>query len=104
MVRRPAPVCRTGEAPCRGRGTGGPAARSAEAVSRNDVIIRKSGAEAIRVKLQGMDSVRVNLEHFADAVAGIAPFPVSPEQILNVTNAFVAIADTVRTGVVTQAV
>ena len=39
-----------------------------------------------------------------DAVAGVAPFPVSPEQILNVTNAFVAIADTVRTGVVTQEV
>src|SRR5580692_1364396 len=77
---------------------------SAEAVSRNDIIIRKSGAEAIRIKLQGADSVRVNLEHFADAVAGVAPFPVSPEQILNVTNAFVAIADTVRTGVVTQEV
>jgi predicted dehydrogenase len=77
---------------------------SAEAVSRNDVIIRKSGAEPIRLKLQGADSVRVNLEHFADAVAGVAPFPVSPEQILNVTNAFVAIADTVRTGVVTQEV
>jgi predicted dehydrogenase len=77
---------------------------SAEAVSRNDVIIRKSGAEPIRLKLHGADSVRVNLEHFADAVAGVAPFPVSPEQILNVTNAFVAIADTVRTGVVTQEV
>jgi predicted dehydrogenase len=77
---------------------------SAEAVSRNDVIIRKSGAEPIRLKLQGTDSVRVNLEHFADAVAGVAPFPVSPEQILNVTNSFVAIADTVRTGVVTQEV
>ncbi len=48
--------------------------------------------------------MRINLEHFADAVAGVAPFPVSPEQILNVTNAFVAIADTVRTGVVTQEV
>jgi predicted dehydrogenase len=77
---------------------------SAEAVSRNDVINRKSGAEPIRLKLQGIDSVQVNLEHFADAVAGVAPFPVSPEQILNVTNAFVAIADTVRTGVVTQEV
>jgi predicted dehydrogenase len=77
---------------------------SAEAVSRNDIIIRKSGAEAIRLKLQGPDSVRVNLEAFADAVEGQAPYPVPPEQILAVTEAFVAIADAVRTGVLTQEV
>ena len=75
---------------------------SAEAVSRNDVIIRKRGAEPIRLKLQGDDSVRVNLEHFADAVTGAAPYPVTPATILNVTNSFVAIADTVRGGAVTQ--
>jgi predicted dehydrogenase len=77
---------------------------SAEAVSRNDIIIRKSGAEPIRIKFPANDSVRVNLEHFADAVAGVAPYPVPPATILNVTNSFVAIADTVRTGVVTQEV
>jgi predicted dehydrogenase len=77
---------------------------SAEAVSRNDIIIRRSAAEPIRLKLQGVDSVRVNLEHFADAVTGTAPYPVTPETILNVTNSFVAIADTVRGGAVTQEV
>jgi predicted dehydrogenase len=77
---------------------------SAEAVSRNDIIIRKSGAEPIRIKFPPNDSVRVNLEHFADAVAGAAPYPVPPETILNVTNAFVAVAAAVRTGVVTQEV
>jgi predicted dehydrogenase len=77
---------------------------SAEAVTRNDIIIRKSGAEPIRLKLQGMDSVRVNLEAFADAVAGAAPYPIPPETIANVTNTFVAIADAVRTGVVSQEV
>ena len=79
-------------------------AGSAEAVSRNDIIIRKSGAEPIRLKFPGVDSVRVNLEAFADAVAGAAPYPIPPETILNVTNTFVAIADAVRTGVVTQEV
>ena len=77
---------------------------SAEAVSRTDIIIRRSAAEPIRLKLQGVDSVRVNLEHFADAVTGTAPYPVTPETILNVTNSFVAIADTVRGGAVTQEV
>jgi predicted dehydrogenase len=75
---------------------------SAEVVSRNDIIIRKSGAEPIRLKLQGGDSVRVNLEAFADAVSGAAPYPVSPEEIAAVTNTFVAIADAIRTGVVSQ--
>jgi predicted dehydrogenase len=77
---------------------------SAEAVSRNDIIIRKSGAEPIRLKLQGPDSVRVNLEHFANAIDRSAPYPVTPETILNVTNSFIAIADAIRTGVVTQEV
>jgi predicted dehydrogenase len=77
---------------------------SAEIVSRNDIIIRKSGAEPIRLKLQGPDSVRLNLEAFADAVAGVAPYPIPPEIILNVTNTFVAIADAVRTGVAAQEV
>jgi predicted dehydrogenase len=77
---------------------------SVEAVSRQDVIIRKSGAEAIRLKLQGPDSVRVNLEAFADAVEGRVPYPVTPEQVAAVTNTFVAIADAIRTGVAAQEV
>jgi len=77
---------------------------SAEAVSRNDIIIRKSGAEPIRLKLQGGDSVRVNLEAFADAVSGAAPYPVSTDEIAAVTHTFVAIADAIRTNVVSREV
>jgi predicted dehydrogenase len=77
---------------------------SAEVVSRNDVIIRKSGAEPLRLKYQGADSVKVNLEAFADAVESRAPYPVSPDEIAAVTHTFVAIADAIRTGVVTQEV
>ena len=77
---------------------------SAEAVSRHDIIVRKSGAEPIRLKFPVNDSVRINLEAFADAVAGVAPYPVSPDQIVAVTNTFVAIADAIRTDVVTQEV
>ena len=77
---------------------------SAEAVSRHDIIIRKSGAEPIRLKFPTNDSVRINLEAFADAIDGRAPYPVSPDQIAAVTNTFVAIADAIRTGVVTQEV
>jgi predicted dehydrogenase len=75
---------------------------SVEAVSRNDIIIRKSGAEPIRQKLYGDDSVHVNLEAFADAIEGGASYPIPPATIANVTNTFVAIADAIRTGEVTQ--
>jgi predicted dehydrogenase len=77
---------------------------SAEAVNRHEIVIRKSGMGLDRIKLPGEDSVRINLEAFADAVSGVAPYPVSPDQIAAVTNTFVAIADAVRTGVVTQEV
>jgi len=45
-----------------------------------------------------VDSVRVNLEAFADAVAGRASYPVSEAEILNVTAAFIAIAEAIRAG------
>lgn len=77
---------------------------SAEAVSRHDIIIRKRGAEPIRLKYQGADSVRANLEAFSDAVDGRAPYPVSPDEIAAVTNTFVAIADAIRTGMAMQEV
>jgi len=77
---------------------------SAEAVSRNDIIIRKSGAEPIRIRFPTVDSVRVNLDAFANAVAGVAPYPVSPDEIAAVTNTFIAIAEAVKTGVAAQEV
>ncbi|HTZ35310.1 MAG TPA: Gfo/Idh/MocA family oxidoreductase [Stellaceae bacterium] len=77
---------------------------SAEAVSRLDVVIRKSGAEPLRLKFPAVDSVRHNLEAFADAAAGVAAYPIPPDEIAASTNAFVAIAEAARTGVLTQEV
>jgi hypothetical protein len=73
-------------------------------VSRHDIIIRKSGAEPIRLKFPTVDSVRVNLDTFADAVSGAAPYPISPGEIAAVTNTFIAIAEAVQTGVAAQEV
>lgn len=71
---------------------------SAEALGRTELVVRKSGEEPRHVKLPNVDSVRVNLEAFADAVAGVAPYPVSPDQILAVTLAFTAITEAVAGG------
>ena len=71
---------------------------SAEAISRTQVVIRRSGAEPETRRLPNADSVRLNLEAFADAVAGRAPYPISKAVILNVTTAFVAIAEAIKDG------
>jgi len=71
---------------------------SAEAVSRTEVIVRKSGFGTETRTLPNVDSVRANLEAFADAVAGGAPYPISDAVILNVTTAFVAIAEAIKAG------
>lgn len=71
---------------------------SAEAVSRTELVIRKSGAKPELRRLPDTDSVRINLEAFAGAIAGGAPYPISEAAIANVTATFVAIAEAIRAG------
>ena len=45
-----------------------------------------------------VDSLRVLLEAFADAIEGKAPFPVRPDQMLDVIGAFEAVITSLETG------
>ena len=65
---------------------------SAEVVGRNELVVRQSRGEPEHVKLPGNDSVRINLEAFADALAGRAPYPITPAHMIEVVAAFEAIA------------
>ena len=65
---------------------------SAEALGRTELVIRRSGAKPERREFPERDSVRANLEAFADAVAGRTLYPISPDHIVAVTAAFEAIA------------
>ena len=65
---------------------------SAEALGRGELVVRRSGAEAERRHFDGGDSVRANLEAFADAVAGQAPYPIADSDIIAGVAAFEAIA------------
>lgn len=69
---------------------------SAEVVSRTELILRKSGAEPRRFSFPPVDSVRVNLEAFADAVAGRLPYPIATSEMLATVAAFEAITEAVR--------
>jgi predicted dehydrogenase len=71
---------------------------SAEALGRTELIVRRGGKEPERRLFEPVDSVRANLEAFADAVAGHAPYPISPREMIDVVAAFDGIVKSVAAG------
>jgi predicted dehydrogenase len=69
---------------------------SAEALGRTDLVLRRSGPEPQLLSFPPVDSVRANLEAFADAVAGRAPYPISMSEMLDTVAAFDAIAEAAK--------
>lgn len=61
---------------------------SAESVGENELIVRRSRAQPERLQLPPVDSLRAELEAFADAIEGRAPFPITPQQMLETVAAF----------------
>jgi predicted dehydrogenase len=64
---------------------------SAEARGEDTLIVGRIGSETREQVFDHVDSLRVLLEAFADAIEGKAPFPVRPEQMLDVIGAFEAV-------------
>jgi predicted dehydrogenase len=71
---------------------------SAEALGRTDLVLRRGGAEPQHLSFSPVDTVRANLEAFADAVAGVAPYPIPTEEILDTVATFEAIAKAAKSG------
>jgi predicted dehydrogenase len=69
---------------------------SAEALGRTDLVVRRSGRGPECVDLAPVDSVRANLEAFADAAAGGAPYPIPTGDMLATVAAFEAIAEAAK--------
>src|SRR5215472_1502805 len=69
---------------------------SAEALGLTELVLRRSGAEPQRRTFPPANSVRANLEAFADAVACRAPYPIPTSQILDTVAAFEAIGAAVK--------
>lgn len=68
---------------------------SAEALGRDELVLRRSGKSSEHHHFDPVDSVRANLDAFADAVAGRAPYPIPQEQMIATVAAFEAIARSV---------
>jgi predicted dehydrogenase len=71
---------------------------SAEAFGRTELVVRRSGQGTEHVSLPPVDSVRANLEAFADAVAGRAPYPIPTGDMLATVAAFEAITEAAKVG------
>jgi predicted dehydrogenase len=56
---------------------------NAEVLGETELILRMSGARPERRSLAAVDSLRAELEAFADALQGRAPFPISSAQMLD---------------------
>jgi predicted dehydrogenase len=69
---------------------------SAEVLGRTDLVLRHSGAEPQHLSFPPVDSVRANLEAFADAVSGLSPYPISTSEMLDTVAAFEAIAEAAK--------
>jgi predicted dehydrogenase len=56
------------------------------------------GEEPVTQTFPHVDSLKVLVEAFADAVEGKAPFPVTPDQMLDMVGAFEAVVKSAETG------
>ena len=73
-------------------------AGSAEVLGETELVLRTSGAEPRRVRLEPADSLLSEMEAFADAVDGVAPFPITHAGMLQTVAAFEATIRAIRTG------
>ncbi len=71
---------------------------SAEALGETECITRLSGGKTERREFPKIDSLLAEIEYFADAVAGKAPYPITPDEIVNTIGAFEAITTSIETG------
>jgi predicted dehydrogenase len=71
---------------------------SAEALGETDLVVRRSGAKPETSSFPPVDSLRANLDAFADAVAGGTPFPIPPAQMLDTVAAFEAVIASIGSG------
>jgi len=62
------------------------------------LTLSRTGHEKSVTNLEFIDTVRVNLDAFADAVAGDAPYPITAEEKLGNIAVMEAIVESARTG------
>lgn len=70
---------------------------SVEALDETRTIIRLKGGKTEVKDFPKIDSVLAEIEAFADAVAGVAPYPITTDEMVNTIASFEAIINSIRT-------
>jgi predicted dehydrogenase len=70
---------------------------SIEALGENEVVLRRKGCAPALMRFEPVDSLLAEFDGFADAVAGVRPYITTPEEMLNVVEAFEAIVRSAET-------
>jgi predicted dehydrogenase len=70
---------------------------SVEALGETQVVLRLRGGRTEMREFPKVDSVLVELDAFADAVEGRAPYPIPPNEIVDVVAAFEGIISSMKT-------
>jgi len=71
---------------------------SAEALGETQVVLRSRGGRVEIREFPKVDSLLAEIDAFADAIEGRAPYPVPPKEMVDVVAAFEAITGSMRVG------
>ena len=71
---------------------------SVEALGENELVLRTKGGKTERREFDKVDSLRAEFDAFADAIEGGAPYPITPDEMVNTIAAFEAIIKSMQTG------
>ena len=71
---------------------------SVEAIGETECITRLSNGKTERKEFAKIDSLLAEFDLFADAVTGKAPYPITPDEMVNTIGAFEAITTSIATG------
>ena len=71
---------------------------SAEALGEDEIVVRTKGGKVERRKFEKIDSLHAEFEAFADTVEGRAPYPITPEEMVNTVAAFEGVINSMDSG------
>ncbi len=72
-------------------------AGSVEALDETRTIIRLKGGKTEVKDFPKIDSILAEIDAFADAVAGVAPYPITTDEMVNTIASFEAIINSIKT-------
>jgi len=71
---------------------------SVEALGETEVVVRTRRGKVERREFGKIDSIRAEIDAFADAATGRSPFPITPAEMVSTIAAFEAIIQSMDTG------